>query len=58
MTQPHHRHRHPKYKKRYKLTNWRSYVQSLVNRGDLTLWLSDLCMRPRAEDTELAELDT
>ena len=41
MTQPHHRNRHPKYKKRYKLTNWRSYEQSLVNRGDLTLWLSE-----------------
>ena len=41
MTQPHHRNRHPKYKKRYKSTNWRSYEQSLVNRGDLTLWLSE-----------------
>ena len=41
MTQPHHRNRHPKYKKRYKLKNWPSYEQSLVNRGDLTLWLSE-----------------
>ena len=41
MTQPHHRNRHTKYKKRYKLTNWHSYEQSLVNRGDLTLCLSE-----------------
>ena len=41
MTQPHHRNRHPKYRKKYKIHNWRSYEQSLVNRGDLTLWLSE-----------------
>ena len=41
MTQPHHRNRHPKYRKKYKIHNWRSYEQSLINRGDLTLWLSE-----------------
>ena len=41
MTQPHHRNRHPKYLKKYKIHNWRSYEQSLINRGDLTLWLSE-----------------
>ena len=41
MTQPHHRNRHPKYRKKYKVHNWRSYEQSLINRGDLTLWLSE-----------------
>ena len=41
MTQPHQRNRHPKYRKKYKVQNWRSYEQSLVNRGDLTLWLSE-----------------
>ena len=41
MTQPHHRNRHPKYRKKYKIHNWRSYEQSLINRRDLTLWLSE-----------------
>ena len=41
MTQPHQRYRHPKYKKKYKVTNWSSYDRSLVNRGDITLWLSE-----------------
>ena len=41
MTQPHHRNRHPKYRKKYKIHNWRSYERSLINRGDLTLWLSE-----------------
>ena len=41
MTQPHHRNRHPKYRKKYKIHNWRSYERSLINRGDLTLSLSE-----------------
>ena len=41
MTQPHHRNRHPKYRKKYKIHNWRSYERSLINRDDLTLWLSE-----------------
>ena len=41
MTQPHHRHRHPKYRKKYKVTNWPSYERSLIKRGDFTLWLSE-----------------
>ena len=41
MTQPHQRYRHPKYKNKYKVTNWRSYDRSLVNLGDITLWLSE-----------------
>ena len=41
MTQPHHRNRHPKYRKKYKIHNRWSYEQSLINRGDLTLWLSE-----------------
>ena len=41
MTQLHQRHRHPKYRKRYKIHNWPSYEQSLINRGDLTLWFSE-----------------
>ena len=41
MTQPHHRHRHPRYRKKYKVTNWPSYERSLIKRGDFTLWLSE-----------------
>ena len=41
MTQPHHRNRHPKYRNKYKIHNWQSYERSLINRGDLTLWLSE-----------------
>ena len=41
MTKPHHRNRPPKYRKKYKIHNWRSYEQSLIKRGDLTLWLSE-----------------
>jgi len=31
---------HPKYKTRYRVTNWREYEQGLVQRGDVTVWLS------------------
>ena len=41
MTQPHHRHRHPRYSKKYKVTNWPAYERSLIKRGDFTLWLSE-----------------
>jgi hypothetical protein len=41
MTQLHQRNRHPKYRKKYKIHNWRSCDRSLINRGDLTLWLSE-----------------
>ena len=41
MTQPHHRNRHPKYRKQYKIQNWQAYERSLIQRGDLTIWLSE-----------------
>jgi hypothetical protein len=41
MTLPHQRNKHPKYRKKYKIQNWQSYERSLINRGDLTLWLSE-----------------
>ena len=41
MTQPHHRNRHPKYRKKYKIHNRRTYERSLINRRDFTLWLSE-----------------
>ena len=31
---------HPKYKTRYRVTNWREYERGLVQRGDMTVWLS------------------
>ena len=30
-----------KAKEKYKLSNWSDYNRSLVNRGNVTLWLSD-----------------
>ena len=40
MKELHKRSRNPKYKKKYKVTNWKEYEQSLCNRGSLTLWIS------------------
>jgi Transposase DDE domain len=41
MTEPHKRpHRHPKYKTAYRVKNWHEYDQSLRDRGDITLWMS------------------
>ena len=31
---------HPKYKTKYRVTNWAEYDQVLVKRGDITLWIS------------------
>ena len=31
---------HPKYKTRYRVTNWAEYDRSLVQRGDITMWIS------------------
>ena len=31
---------HPKYKTKYRIGNWRAYERALVQRGDVTLWLS------------------
>ncbi len=32
---------HPKYETGYRVGNWPEYDQALVERGDLTLWLSE-----------------
>ena len=32
---------HPKYKSKYRVSNWAEYDQALVQRGDITLWISD-----------------
>jgi hypothetical protein len=31
---------HPKYKTKYRVGNWSDYDRSLVERGNLTIWLS------------------
>ena len=31
---------HPKYKSRYRVSNWREYEEGLVQRGDVSIWLS------------------
>ncbi|MFT4543356.1 MAG: hypothetical protein ACI835_005826 [Planctomycetota bacterium] len=31
---------HPTYKTKYRVTNWAEYDQSLVQRGDITLWIT------------------
>jgi len=40
MTEPQKRNRHPQYKMAYRVKNWREYEQSLRDRGDITLWIS------------------
>jgi len=40
MSEPQKRNRQPKYKMRYRVKNWREYEQSLRDRGDITLWIS------------------
>ena len=37
---------HPKYKTKYRVSNWAEYDRALVQRGDITLWFS-----PNAGDT-------
>ena len=37
---------HPKYKTKYRVSNWAEYDRALVQRGDITLWFA-----PDAADT-------
>jgi hypothetical protein len=32
---------HPKYKTKYRVTNWSQYDKALARRGDITLWISE-----------------
>ena len=41
VKEAHKRNRNPKYKQRYRVTNWPEYDRSLRNRGDITLWFSE-----------------
>ena len=36
---------HPKYKTKYRVSNWSEYDQALVQRGDITLWISEEGMK-------------
>ena len=40
MSEPHKRRRHRRYKTSYRVRNWPEYEQSLRDRGDVTIWLS------------------
>jgi hypothetical protein len=31
---------HPKYKTKYRVSNWAEYDRALVQRGDITLWFA------------------
>ena len=35
---------HPKYKTKYRVSNWAEYDRTLVQRGDITLWISTHAM--------------
>lgn len=39
---------HPKYKTKSRVTNWAGYDQALVQRGDITLWISPEAIQARA----------
>ena len=41
MIKSHQRPRPRKYRKHYRVTNWRDYEQEFKSRGDITLWISD-----------------
>jgi hypothetical protein len=41
VKEAHKRNRNPKYKQKYRVTNWPEYDRSLRNRGDITLWFSE-----------------
>ena len=45
MKEAHKRNRNPKYKQKYRVTNWSQYEQSLRNRGNLTIWLSPVAIK-------------
>ena len=32
---------HPKYKTKYRVSNWSEYDRALVERGEITLWISE-----------------
>ena len=37
---------HPKYKTKYRVSNWAEYDRALVQRGDITLWISTDATKP------------
>ena len=37
---------HSKYKTQYRVSNWSEYDRTLVQRGDITLWISEDAVTP------------
>ncbi len=40
MAEAHKKRRHPKYRTKYRLTNWPEYEKSLRDRGNIIIWVS------------------
>jgi hypothetical protein len=36
---------HPNHKTKYRVTNWSEYDQALVERGNITLWITPLAIK-------------
>ena len=36
---------HPKYKTKYSVSNWADYDRSLVQRGNITVWMTEAAIR-------------
>jgi hypothetical protein len=43
---------HPKYKTKYRVSHWAEYDQALVQRGDITLWISLRARHPKSQEAE------
>ncbi len=44
---------HPNHRTKYRVTNWAEYDQALVQRGDITLWITPAAVKawkPRASN--------
>ena len=44
---------HPKFKTKYRVADWPEYERSLVQRGDITLWMSPEAVVPPENPTHL-----
>ena len=47
---------HPKYKTKYRVTNWALYDRALVRRGDVTLWFTQGARDGRTESGPISYL--
>ena len=46
---------HPEYKTKYRVANWAEYERSLVQRGDITLWIQASCTNAETTDASPAQ---